>query len=522
MTREINLSADTNVKLTINEDFAKKFEHNKKREELQYLEDQDLSDSTSEDEDAEMLTNAVDCQIMNVIGKIRAKDPSIYKSDIKFFDDSHFDKKIAKSAKVKSVKLKDLERKEILDQFDKFDNTNEVSELKPKVLTYEEEQSALKDAFKVDDVDKDEDFLIVKNELVADMEDEKYKMALVESVEDVNLKKELESVCKSKKEDHELDQDEWLLKYVLSKGWMGDEVPGFGAVATYSIKDNDNFESSAFILQNGEPVQLYEDKSDDDLVVDKFEIDAQYRFQEKGAELIKSYSREVTDSARRPDTRRADARNARKERKEMDRLRKTENLKRLKNLKKEEILDKVHQISEISGLKTEILVDKLNLDDDYDADKWDQQMDTLFDDHYYNENDSEDIEGKLEIDNYQSTNTDEKTFKQLLDDDNNELKGKIDEYFKLDYEDIVGDIPVRFKYRDVEPDHYGLNAADILLADEKELNRTVGLKRLAPYTEKPYKVSKQRVFELKRHIREKLEKVEDKEQKKLLRKWIKK
>lgn len=42
-------------------------------------------------------------------------------------------------------------------------------------------------------------------------------------------------------------------------------------------------------------------------------------------------------------------------------------------------------------------------------------------------------------------------------------------------------MPVRFKYTRVEPVSYGLNAVDILLADDRELNRYVPLKKLAPY-----------------------------------------
>ena len=528
MTREIDLIEDSNIKLNVNKDYAKKFEYNKKREELQYLENQDMSssDASSEDSDAELLTNDVDIQIMNVIGKIRAKDPSIYESDMKFFKDDLFDQRSGKNEKnVKPVKLKDIERQEILGKMDNFDKTGEVVDDKDHVVTYQEEQDALKNAFKSVQVDGEEedDFLLKKNELVAEMEDEEYKQTLVDNIENPTLKKEVQSVVTSKKQEHELNQDEWLLKYVLSKGWMDDsEQPNLGALATYSIKDKESYESNASIHQNGETVELYEDKSDDDLLIDKFEQDAQYRFQEKGAELIKSYSRDVPDSARRPDTRRKDARQAKKERKELEKVRKTENVKRLKNLKKEEIMDKVQQISDISGLKTDTLVEKLNLDDEFDAEKWDAQMDTLFNDEYYNDEDAaSDVGDKMEIDDYKPTNTNEKTFRQLVDEDNVELKGAVDEYFKLDFEDIIGDMPVRFKYRDVEADDFGLNAGDILLADEKELNKTIGLKRLAPYKETPYKVKKQRIYELKRHIKEKVDQVEDKQQKKMLKKWMK-
>ena len=36
-----------------------------------------------------------------------------------------------------------------------------------------------------------------------------------------------------------------------------------------------------------------------------------------------------------------------------------------------------------------------------------------------------------------------------------------DKYYNLNYEDVVGDIPVRFKYREVLPNDYGLSVDEV-------------------------------------------------------------
>ena len=56
-------------------------------------------------------------------------------------------------------------------------------------------------------------------------------------------------------------------------------------------------------------------------------------------------------------------------------------------------------------------------------------------------------------------------------------------------------MPTRFKYRQVEPENYGLGTGEILLAEDSELNKVVGLSKLAAYNTTsvdPEKLSKKR------------------------------
>ncbi|KAH9815248.1 KRI1-like family-domain-containing protein [Melampsora americana] len=73
----------------------------------------------------------------------------------------------------------------------------------------------------------------------------------------------------------------------------------------------------------------------------------------------------------------------------------------------------------------------------------------------------------------------------------------LDEYHKLDYEDLIGDLPTRFKYTKVEPDPLNITPAEILMATDAELNDIIGLGKLAPYRTEPDKKSTTRKKKLK-------------------------
>ncbi|KAI6115988.1 KRI1-like family C-terminal-domain-containing protein [Pisolithus sp. B1] len=87
--------------LTVNEHYAKAFQHKKEREELAKLkekygsdisdtsveEDSEDSDDTSEDSDGVELTPAVDAAILRTLARIKKKDPNIYDGDRQVFEE---------------------------------------------------------------------------------------------------------------------------------------------------------------------------------------------------------------------------------------------------------------------------------------------------------------------------------------------------------------------------------------------------------------------------------------------------
>jgi len=74
----------------------------------------------------------------------------------------------------------------------------------------------------------------------------------------------------------------------------------------------------------------------------------------------------------------------------------------------------------------------------------------------------------------------------------------LEEYYKLDYENMIGDLPTRFKFRGVKANTYGLDVADILTADDKEqLNQHVSTKKLASYCGEEWEAPKYSVLSQK-------------------------
>src|SRR6478736_4353269 len=140
----------------VNEDFARRFEHNKKREERQRLEekfkktgkqpeDDDGESSSSdeeEDEDGFLATEDLDAQISATLQAIRNKDPTVSDKEVTFYKpDDPAVTATEKEKKEKPVYVKDYHREKYMRGDTGADDADE-----DVPMTYNQEQDVLKNS----------------------------------------------------------------------------------------------------------------------------------------------------------------------------------------------------------------------------------------------------------------------------------------------------------------------------------------------------------------------------------------
>ncbi|KAG8165811.1 hypothetical protein KVR01_004363 [Diaporthe batatas] len=465
------------VGLKINEDYARRFEHNKKREERQRLEEKakaraangedddsesDSSDDETEDEEGFLATEQLDEQLDATLQAIRSKDPRIYDPNTKFITALDEEGATTKEKKEKPMHLRDYHR----ERYMAGDTGADFEEEADQPKTFVQEQADLKKDILAEinaaanDSDDDEDFIKAKpNENGPATEDGVHpsrKQKVKASELDVSLA--------------EKDPELYLSNFMASRAWIPENSSRWEAFESDDGEGNDD--------------------------ADEWEAAYNLRFEDpaKSNEVLQSYSRKVVEarSVRRDEVKgRKKQRQLEKERKEEEKRQRHEERARLKRLKIEEAEEKLRKIKKAAGLRGKELGEEelmKMLEGSWDNDKWEEEMNKRFGEQYYA--DAEEVESESEGEGFGKSRK-KKPKKPKWDDD-------------IDIKDIIPD----FEDEEAKPD---ISLADLEdgaeAADEGEEELEDGDERPSKKrkTTKEHKAERQASKQAARKERSKLE-----------------
>jgi len=524
--------------LNLDNSYASKYDQWRGKEHLQKLKDkygddyeeEEDSDDEEEDEDADELTEDVEQDFFATLASLKKKDPKIYDGKTEFFKESASDKIKSKSSKDQKVTLGDIERKVMLEKGGKFDELEDDTINGHRDMTYNEEMKSIKESFKsaLNDDEEADNILTKRTKTDAETKEEaesyrKWLAGQQKNVEDPTLEAKFGGL-RDFWNKNDLDEGEKFLKdYILNKRYRDDDeedyIPSYDEV----VHDSDDN-----LSEDEKNVKKQEE----------FEHKFNFRFEEPDDDFIKRYPRTIKDTLRKDGDKRVKKRKEVEERKKREKEQKKDELKMLKNMKKREIMEKLAKLKKITG-NDDMELDEEDIEGDFDPQKYDEKMAEIFnnyddnvtfdeekptfsdlDDEEYDEEYCEDWdnwtggEGCQEED--EELNCEDEGFnmdcdfqQEVIESTKGRKKGRrkskfaevleqnptkpafdpedktfteyVDEYYKLDCEDIIGDMPCRFKYREVQQNDFGLSTEEILSAPDKELNAWVSLRKTCQY-----------------------------------------
>ncbi|MCJ1465120.1 KRRI-Interacting protein 1 [Pseudocyphellaria aurata] len=569
--------ASKNHILAINQEFAQRFEHNKKREERQQLEEkyggrvegskheargeegdntasnESSSDSEDEDDEGILASGELDAQIQATLQAIRGKDPRVYDEKAKFYTDTDQEQDAAMSStpRAKPMYLTDYHRVNLL----AGGVDAEIEDENPR--TYIQQQDDLRQS-------------VIK---------EMHHAGVI----DTDSSEERKSIINRDSED---DGDNFLVKKLPGTGTANAAHPANESVSKLdpqtAEKDPEAFLSNfmstrAWIAPPGSKMQPFDsDDEEDERRAEVFEEAYNLRFEDpRGSnEKLLSHARDAAAkySVRKEEhNSRKKARESERARKLAERRERDEDKARLRKLRIADAEEKIRQIKDAAGLRSGPLEEKAwakFIDEFWDDHRWEEEMKKQFGDEYYADRDSEDGKGtttgngkrsarkpkwqddidiqdivpdfeaeEMQKPPFSLTNDEivaempsaqqpddmsdgslrtppsgtKKTLKKERADqrkDARQQRRRIEEVVdqRLNADDTLTGLGSkhegRFRYRETSPLAYGLGARDILMASDSQLNKYVGLKKLAAFRDKEKRKKDKRHFGKKARLRQ--------------------
>ncbi|KAG7736679.1 hypothetical protein KL923_004600 [Ogataea haglerorum] len=457
------------------------------------VEDEDES-SEEEDQYGDLLTEDVEEGFQKVLQAIKTGDKALFDKNVKFFKDPE-EAEVPVTKKEKPMYLKDYHRKVLLDGHAFEDDDGEEREWKEGEKPYAVQQQ--------------EDKSKLLSEIQSAFSDEEG--------DDFLQKKEVQREIKPAKSlpDPEQDGEKFLEAFLEKEAWIPE--------------------------QDETRPEMEEDDDEFDEAVEKFENAYNFRFEDPNAAEIISYARSQATMRREKMNSRKKQRLKKKEEQLREEEEKQELLRKKKQKKATQVLDRLKEIKEaVGGQVSEetiarVFGDSL-LNDDFDDAEWDSKMAEIFNEAFYDEEgkpekpevelseEEEDVEEDEEAEKEEAKEEGEpKDNKSKKSKKKEEKLGKKKERQKLKEvaEKLVSaNTPklleeveeergrgkdreeIKFRYREVSPESFGLTTREILVADDKDLNELIGLKKLAPYRPKELKLKDKRKYAKKKRLRE--------------------
>lgn len=471
------------------------------------------SDSDSSEDDESAFNPKFDEVFLKTLSSLKRKDPSIYEKSTTFFDDEINETNTRgeePKKKAKKLTVKEYEQNILLKNGGAFDEesndgTSDQNDKRPQSPSYNDEQILIKKE------------LVGKLGAIGDSDDDD------DGEENFGGLFSKREKTKKEQDDDDNEQEKWLSEQSELKEKAINEIWSNQKLSKDDKFLRDYILSNGYADKDDEEIPTYDEIVGDDEFEEKqteFEQKYNFRFEDPDQEFIKRYPRTIENSVRKVDTRRKEKRVERRERKEVEKKEKFQEIEMLKELKRKEIEEKIEQLKAVTGTE-EFNIDDIDLDGDFDPDEHDKKMQAIFNSEYYQVDEGDekpeapsDIED-LQVENYdemdkkdygggggahceeddfnmdcdydeeqqkknfqdemiESTRSKRKRkrkskFMEMLEqkrpafdpEDEKTFGEYLDEYYKLDCEDIIGDVKCRFKYVETVPCDYGLTVEEV-------------------------------------------------------------